>query len=151
MINRLKSLRLDHIILVVVASVIAIEGAFILWSLYDVRDDVKVSKRELLALRGYATTNQKLTTATNKLLEAANMELLLARQKADLSEERLERIELYTLRSSSDLDFSARTLNSIASQLRTNGGELQSIDYNTERTARFTGNTADHTWSLQFE
>ena len=55
----IKGIRVDHIILVVVAIVIAIEGGYISWNLYDSRDDVKVVSEHLIELKnqlGYSTS-----------------------------------------------------------------------------------------------
>ena len=91
----LKSLRTSNVLLASVAIVIAAEGAFISWNLYDVRDDVEASKRELLTLREYASTNQELTTAINKFLGTANKELVAIKETLGDIDGNTDRLESY--------------------------------------------------------
>jgi hypothetical protein len=88
MINRLKSLRPGHIKLVVmsilkplrtsqgllalVAIVIAIEGAFISWNLYDVRDDARIAQQGLSEIKGHVSDLKVRGAALDDYAEASN-------------------------------------------------------------------------------
>jgi len=142
----LKSLRTSHVLLASVAIVIAIEGGFISWSLYGVREDVEVAKeamyRELLSLRGYATTNQELTIATNKFLETANKELVeIKSDGADTqaaTTEAAKKLEL--IRNHAQRSYQYLTV--IESNTRGTNSILGDIDDNTNALEDYTRNTS---------
>ena len=97
MINRLKSLRPGHIKLVVmsilkplrtsqgllalVAIVIAIEGAFISWNLYDVRDDARIAQQGLSEIKGHVSDLKVRGAALDDYAEASNTYLAYMSRK----------------------------------------------------------------------
>jgi hypothetical protein len=82
-------------ILVVVAIVIAIEGGFISWSLYDSRDGVRVAQQELSEIKVHVSDLDMYSKATNEFLVEFDKELVAIRRSVKDIDGNTDSLERY--------------------------------------------------------